>query len=111
MDRRVVKAVSAEALDVRLADLRGVAGQLDRVVEERSIGVGELAHHVVVFDRIGEPWTLFFVDLSTEVVAMGAGSISAGIGTGDRDRDHLPLITAQRTRAVHQLRVELDRGI
>ncbi len=103
VDRGVVEAVSAEALDVGLADLCGIAGELYRVVEERSIGIGEVAHQVVVFDRIGQLGACCFIDLSTEVVAVGAGSIAAGIRARDRDCDHLSLVTAQRTGAVHQL--------
>ena len=102
-DGRIVEPLCAEQVDVRLVDLGGEMGQLDREVAERPLARRELRLPVVVL-RVS--CGLVVCALGTEVVCMRARSVVAVLrGRGDR-REQLALLPRQPGLAEHDLAVE-----
>jgi hypothetical protein len=106
-DVMVREAVATEALDVLAGDVRLVAGELNREVEEGAGGGIDGGGAIVLLDLTGEG---VIVADRTQILCVGFSSVVATLGSGDDGGDRLSLEAAEAGRRVHQLDVEAGGG-
>lgn len=108
VDRTVREPERSETVDIRLRDGGGRLGQLDGVVAERAIELGQLRLRIIGLDP---PNPFIIVDLSPEVFRMGLDSVITIVRLRYDDCEHLTLRTRQRRIGQHRAAIELDHGL
>lgn len=116
VDGDVVETVAAQQVEVRRCDVVLVAGQFDGVGAEGAVGRRKVGLPPVGCDVFDKGVGLFCcgekgVDLGTEVVGVGLGSVDAAQLRGHDRRQHLPLAPAQGRSAVHNRPVKFHTGL
>ena len=115
MDCIIVEIRLTQFVDVFGTDRCRCAGELLGKLKHDAVWRREIGRPVVGHDCIGERLSAtqrvranLSVDLGTEVVSVGTGSVVAVVEAGYRRRDHLSLLARQTTLGrLHYLDVEL----
>ena len=107
-DRRVVKAVATERLDVLFRDAARGEGELDRVVAQGAVGRVEFSLPIVMNQLLGQRMV---PGLPTEVLCVRERSVIALVDIAHDGREHLPPGGAQGIVGLHHAHVELHRTL